>query len=165
MSELALAPCRIVHARSRRDIAAARTLFEAYAASLDFSLCFQNFEQELNALPGDYGPPRGALLLAQGLEGGKALGCVALRPLAEAGVAEMKRLYLVPEARGLGVGRRLVQSIVDEGRRLGYRAMKLDTVAGSMQAAIGLYRDFGFHETAPYTHNPQPDVIYMERTL
>ncbi|MCW5729892.1 MAG: GNAT family N-acetyltransferase [Alphaproteobacteria bacterium] len=165
MSELRLAPCRIVPARSRADIAAARTLFEAYAASLDFSLCFQDFDRELKSLPGEYAPPRGALLLARREEGGAAIGCVALRPLTEAGVAEMKRLYLAPEARGLGVGRRLVQEIVDEARRLGYRTMKLDTVAGSMQAAIGLYRDFGFHETAPYTHNPQPDVIYMERTL
>jgi len=156
-------PVGIDAARTAADMETARALFRAYAASLDFSLCFQGFDDELRSLPGEYAPPRGALLLAR--RGGEAIGCVALRPLAEAAHCEMKRLYIAPAARGLGLGRQLVAAILVEGKRLGYSHMRLDTVGHAMQRAIGLYRDFGFHEIPAYTHNPLPDVIYMERTL
>lgn len=164
MSEQQLAPYRIEAARDAADIAAAQQLFLAYAKSLDFDLCFQNFEDELAALPGAYAPPGGALLLARD-GAGTAVGVVALRPLHEPGCCEMKRLYLSPAMRGRGAGRQLVQAVIDEARRLGYRHMRLDTVASSMQAAIALYRQFGFQPIPPYTFNPQPDVVYLELAL
>lgn len=149
-------------ARTKADVNAARRLFTEYAASLDFDLCFQNFEAELEALPGDYAPPRGALLLAE-VEDAIA-GCVALRPTDDADVCEMKRLYVRPAFRRDGVGRALARAIVDTARALGYDVMRLDTVK-SMDAARGLYTSLGFEETEPYYHNPLPDVVYMKRDL
>lgn len=139
-----------------------RRLFLAYADSLGFSLCFQGFDAELAALPGGYAPPSGVLLLARRGDG-EAVGCGALRRLGE-GVCEMKRLYVAPEARGLGVGRRIAEALVGEARRLGYATMRLDTVA-SMAEARALYASLGFVETPPYCANPQPDVRYLALTL
>lgn len=153
-------------AATERDLGAARALFRAYAASLDFDLCFQDFEDELAALPGAYAPPEGALLLAE--RDGEVAGCVALRPLkdtsAEGRVCEMKRLYVRPAHRGCGAGRALAEAIVDVGRARGYAVMRLDTVA-SMEVARALYASLGFAETAPYYANPLPDVVYMQRRL
>lgn len=146
----------IRQAESAVDFDTARDLFLEYAASLDFSLCFQGFDEELRKLPGAYAPPAGRLLLAEG-------GCVALRPL-EDGVCEMKRLYVQPAFRGTGLGRRLAEAIVSEARGIGYRRMRLDTV-NSMVDAQKLYRRLGFREIEPYCFNPQPDVVYMELDL
>ena len=151
----------IRRATSDADIDAARALFEEYAASLDFELCFQDFQAELDALPGDYAPPTGDLLLAE--VDGDIAGCVAVRELDE-GVCEMKRLYVRPAFRRSGVGRALAARIVERGRDLGYNIMRLDTVE-TMHAARALYRDLGFRETDAYYHNPLPDVVYMEREL
>src|ERR1700691_5025810 len=107
-------------AETPAQIAQARELFLEYAQSLGFSLCFQNFDQELAALPGDYAPPEGRLLLAT-CEGQLA-GCVALHKL-EPGICEMKRLYLRPQFRGKGLGRSLAERIILEGRQIGYRKM------------------------------------------
>jgi len=151
-------------------IAIARTLFEEYAASLGFSLCFQGFDAELRQLPGDYAPPRGALLLAvepPGAVAGEAvdaLGCVALRPLPEADACEMKRLYVRPAGRGRGVGRRLADAILDAARERGYRRMRLDTVP-SMQRAIAIYTRLGFRDIPPYRDNPVPGARCMELDL
>jgi len=139
----------------------AKKLFEAYARSLDFDLEFQGFDQELARFPGDYAPPRGAVLLAT-LDD-EVVGCVALRPL-EGDTCEMKRLYVTPEGRGHGVGRRLVAEIVDEARRIGYAAMRLDTVP-SMQAARRLYAAFGFEPIEAYRYNPIPGTSFMELKL
>ena len=135
-----------------------RALFLEYARELGFSLCFQGFDDELARLPGAYAPPRGALLLAP------SQGCVALRPL-DATAAEMKRLYVRPSARGQGVGRALAQAVIDEARALGYCRMVLDTVAGTMDSAIALYRALGFREIAPYYQNPLPGALYLELDL
>ena len=135
-----------------------RGLFFEYARELGFSLCFQGFDAELAQLPGAYAPPRGALLLAP------ARGCVALRPL-DATTAEMKRLYVRPEGRGRKLGLALAQAAIDEARALGYARMVLDTVAGTMDKAIALYRALGFREIAPYYQNPIPGALYLELQL
>lgn len=151
----------IVEAAAAADIAAVRALFLEYARSIDFDLCFQGFEAELAALPGDYAPPGGTLLLAR--DAGAAVGVVGLRPL-EPGVCEMKRLYVQPPYRGGGTGRRLVTRVLDAARALGYSRMRLDTVE-TMVAAQGLYRRLGFRETVPYGANPVDGLRYFERSL
>ena len=148
-------------ADSKQDWAAARGLFEEYAASLGFDLSFQDFDREVASLPGDYSSPRGVILLA--LDGSAAAGCVALRPLA-CETCEMKRLYVRPSHRGTGLGKRLADAILAEARARGYRRMRLDTVPG-MEAAIALYRALGFREIEPYRPNPIPGALFMEREL
>jgi ribosomal protein S18 acetylase RimI-like enzyme len=144
------------------DVEHARQLFLEYAQSLNFSLCFQNFEQELNSLPGSYNPPSGRLLLAHASQ--VVAGCVALRKL-EDGICEMKRLYVRPAYRGRRIGMMLVDRIVADARAIGYRRMRLDTVASSMQPAIALYRRLGFRDIPPYCANPLPEALYMELAL
>lgn len=138
-----------------------RRLFEEYAASLDIDLCFQNFDEELATLPGEYAPPRGVILVAR-VDGDPA-GCVALRRL-EDDVCEMKRLYVKPEFRGTGIGRALAEAVIADARALGYASMKLDTLA-SMTEANRLYRSLGFKECAPYRYNPCECPVFMELIL
>jgi GNAT superfamily N-acetyltransferase len=133
-----------------------------YASSLGFSLCFQSFDDELNNLPGAYGPPQGRLLLAR--HAGHAAGCIALRPL-QAGICEMKRLYVRPANRGLGLGRILVERLIAEAQALGYERMRLDTIASAMKDAIALYRRMGFKEIAPYSAIPIESALWMELLL
>lgn len=149
------------HAVSGQALVEVRTLFEEYAASLDVDLCFQGFPAELAGLPGDYAPPSGCLLLARVL--GAPAGCVAMRPL-EPGLCEMKRLYVRPGFRGAGVGRRLVEAVVDAARTAGHGSMRLDTLA-TMASAQALYRSLGFQPIAPYRHNPLPGTTFLELTL
>ena len=152
----------ITQAETESDIGQVRELFIEYAQSLGFSLCFQNFDQELAGLPGDYSPPDGRLLLAN-VEGELA-GCVALHKL-QAGICEMKRLYLRPKFRGRGLGRVLANAIIAEARNTGYKVMRLDTVEPAMKQAVALYRQLGFYEIAPYRVNPMPGTLYMELQL
>lgn len=153
---------RLVRAESAQDLGAVKDLFRAYAASLDFDLGFQDFEAELADFPGKYAQPSGLLLLAR--KGEMPVGTVALRDLCDA-VCEMKRLYVLPQGRGAGTGRRLVESLIDEARGLHYRAMRLDSVRGHHDSAIALYRSLGFREIAAYCYNPLPDAVYLELTL
>ena len=133
-----------------------------YAKSLGVNLCFQNFEQELAGLPGHYAPPDGRLLLAN--YEGQLAGCVALHRW-EAGVCEMKRLYLRPSFRGKGLGRAIAEAIIAEARNIGYRCMRLDTIEPIMKDAVEMYRKLGFREIAPYRPNPIAGAIYMELQL
>ena len=153
---------QIFQATTDEHIEAARTLFEEYAASLGFSLCFQNFDEELKSLPGAYAPPEGRLLLA--LENDQLAGCIALRKLGDK-VCEMKRLFVRPAYRATGLGRVLAESIIDEARKLGYTHMRLDTIPGKMDKAIALYHSIGFVEIEPYTQNPVEGAKFMELKL
>ena len=143
------------------DLDEARALFRAYAASLPIDLAYQGFDTELATLPGAYAAPAGALLLARD-GAGAAIGCVALRPLAEPGCCEMKRLFVAPTARGLGLGRVLMEAIVGEAARLGYREVRLDTLP-TMTAAIAMYRAAGFLPIAPYYDTAPAGTIFLGR--
>jgi len=151
----------IVVAVTADEIAQVRQLFVEYAQSLGFSLCFQDFDQELNELPGRYAPPQGQLLLAS--VGVAAAGCVALRPLEE-GVCEMKRLFVRRDFRGTGLGRLLATSIIEAAKEAGYSKMRLDTLA-SMKEATRLYQSLGFHPIAPYRDNPLDGALFLELDL
>ena len=147
---------------SPADVATARTLFREYADSIGIDLCFQDFETELATLPGAYRPPSGALLLAE--RAGEAVGCVALRPLEPPAVAELKRLYVRPSARGAGLGAALTEAALGLAREAGYARIRLDTLP-TMAAAQALYRRLGFREVGPYRPNPIPGALYMECDL
>ena len=153
---------KFFQAQSPEDIEIARELFREYAAGLNIDLCFQNFDQEVNGLPGNYAPPAGRLLLA--IEGEQVGGCIALRRYDD-GACEMKRLYVRPEFRGQGLGKKLVTTLLDAARAIGYQRMLLDTLPGKMDEAIALYRSFGFREIAPYYHNPVEGALFMELEL
>jgi putative acetyltransferase len=151
----------IIHVQTPQHVEEIRSLFREYEQFLNVDLCFQGFEEELAGLPGRYGPPAGALLMA--LDGEYAAGCVALREIDE-GVCEMKRLYVRPGYRGDGIGRQLAQSIIDQAISLGYTLMRLDTL-DTLKQAMGLYSSFGFTKTAPYYDNPLEGVVYWELPL
>lgn len=152
---------RIVDGSQPETLADARALIAEYGASLGIDLSFQGFARELEELPGAYRPPRGRLLVA--LVDGTPAACAALRPLDDVR-CELKRLYVRPAHRGLGLGRLLTESLVETARGLGYRRMVLDTLP-SMGAAHRLYRSLGFCETAPYTANPVPGAAFLELEL
>lgn len=149
-------------AESPEQIAAIRELFLEYAQSLGFSLCFQSFDQELAALPGDYAPPHGRLLLVTHQT--QPAGCVALHQLGPE-ICEMKRLYVRPQFRGKGLGRDLAKRIITEARQLGYKKLRLDTVEPVMKTAVAMYRQLGFREVPPYRQNPIAGALYMELQL
>lgn len=141
---------------------AVRELFLEYARSLDFSLCFQGFDEELATLPGAYAPPGGGLWLAEAR--GQPAGCVALRPLGLPGTAEVKRLYVRPAARGCGLGRALAETAIRAARAAGHARLVLDTVP-AMAAAIALYRALGFTPIPPYTAQPPCGALAFELRL
>jgi len=141
-----------------QDIDEVRTLFGEYSRLVSEALCFQNFDQELEALPGSYAPPGGVLLIARDKDA--AAGCVALRQL-DAGTGEMKRMYVRDAYRGTGLGRRLALAIIDEARKRKYGRVVLDTLP-KLAPAIALYRDLGFRETGPYLASPTPGAICFE---
>ena len=153
---------KLTQAVTPEQIEQARELLKEYAAWLEIDLCFQNFDQELSDLPGNYAPPEGRLLLA--FENDQLAGCVALRKIGD-GVCEMKRLFLRPEFHGKGLGRELIEAIVKEARAIGYQRMYLDTLPPQMNKAIELYRAAGFKEIAPYYGNPVPGAMFLELEL
>jgi putative acetyltransferase len=152
---------RVTQAQSADEIAIARSLMREYQQRLGIDLCFQGFEAELAALPGSYAPPSGRLLLA--LHEDTPVGCVALQRVSDSR-AEMKRLYVPPSARGLGVGRRLVTETLAAARAIGYSEVVLDTLPNMVEAQR-LYLQFGFREIEPYRPNPVVGARYLGKLL
>ncbi|MFO1192830.1 MAG: GNAT family N-acetyltransferase [Rhodoferax sp.] len=148
-----------------QDLDSVRALIREYAESLGIDLCFQGLEEELARLPGDYAPPGGALLIAH--VDGMLAGCCALRQLDNVdyvNACEMKRLYVRPAYRGLGLGRLLAEGILDAARQSGYTSLLLDTLS-DMETARALYQELGFEEIPPYYHNPIPGAHYLRVRL
>lgn len=152
----------IRQAASDEDIKTARRLFREYEGWLGLDLCFQDFDGELDGLPGRYAPPEGRLYLA--FAAGEPAGCIALRKIADE-VCEMKRLYVCERARGLGLGSALIYKVIDEARAIGYSKMRLDTYPPKMKKAVRLYSENGFYEIPPYYENPYNGVLYLELDL
>ena len=146
---------------SPADLEAVRALFREYERWVDESCCFAGFERELADLPGEYAPPDGLLLLA--VEGGAPAGCVALRALPD-GTAEMKRLYVREAYRGRGIGRRLAEAVIAAARAAGRPALRLDSLP-KMRAALAMYAALGFAPRGPYSPDPTPGALFLERPL
>ncbi|MBL8806261.1 MAG: GNAT family N-acetyltransferase [Rhodospirillales bacterium] len=158
MSELLV----LRYADGAADMDAVRALFREYEETLGAAVCFEGFEAELAGLPGRYADPAGCVLLAEA--DGKPAGVVALCPMGEGDVAEMKRLYVRPAVRGLGVGRRLAAAVADEARKRAYRRLRLHTL-DRFAAAVALYRSMGFAEAAPFDGTPHEGVLWFELAL
>ena len=142
-----------------------RAILREYAQSITVDLCFQNFEDEIATLPGEYVEPRGALLMAR--VNGELVGCCALRPLDNVdypNACEMKRLYVRKAFRKLGIGRQLVEAIMDCARQADYDCVLLDTLS-DMESARALYQDLNFEEIPPYYHNPIEGAHYLKVQL
>jgi ribosomal protein S18 acetylase RimI-like enzyme len=152
---------KIIPVESEENLQRIRELFEEYASSLGFDLSFQNFEEELRTLPGEYAPPAGRLLIA--LVDSQIAGCVALRKISD-DICEMKRLFVRPTFRGGGLGKKLALAIIAEARCAGYQKMRLDTVP-AMKSAIALYESLGFNDIEPYRFNPIAGTRFMELDL
>ena len=150
----------IIHA-APEHIGTIRELFLEYQRWLGVDLCFQNFSAELAALPGDYAPPAGRLLLA--LADARPAGCIALRRI-EGDICEMKRLFVRPDFQSLKIGRALAERVIAEARAAGYTRMRLDTLP-VMTRAHSLYAALGFREIPPYRENPVPGAVFMELAL
>ena len=148
----------IVPAVAPQDLEDVRILFGEYSGLVAEALCFQNFDEELEALPGQYAAPQGALLIAR--DGDRAAGCVALRQL-DAATGEMKRMYVREAYRGSGLGRRLAVAVIAEARKRNYKRVVLDTLP-KLSSAIALYRDLGFRDIGPYLASPTPGAICFE---
>jgi ribosomal protein S18 acetylase RimI-like enzyme len=153
---------QLIQAQSTEEIGRVRELFQEYVSWLDVNLCFQNYDKELAGLPGDYAPPGGRLYLA--VENDRVAGCVALRKIGDE-TCELKRLYVRPEFRGTGLGRKLTETVIRDARAIGYRRMRLDTLPAKMGQAIAMYRSLGFKNIEPYYDNPYDDVAFMELEL
>jgi putative acetyltransferase len=158
---LLMSETRIIPAGTPEQLDVVRRLFREYADATGACECFEGLGNEIAGLPGPYGPPAGQLLLAE-LDG-RSAGCVALRKLDD-GISEMKRLYVRPEFRGRKLGRQLAEAIIADARRIGYRAIRLDTLS-SMVAARALYQSLGFRAIPRYNDNPGAGVIYLELRL
>lgn len=138
-----------------------RNIFREYQSDIDTDLCFQDFENELENLPGKYSEPDGRLYLA--FSDDKIVGCIALRSI-NSEECEMKRLYVRPKYRKEGIGRILVEKIISEARKIGYQKMVLDTLE-KMNSAIKIYKTFGFEDYRPYCFNPEKDAVFMKLDL
>jgi putative acetyltransferase len=152
----------IIQAETPAQIEQVRTLFREYEKWLDIDLCFQGFEEELATLPGKYAAPSGRLLLTQAEQ--EFAGCIALRKIDDS-VCEIKRLFVRSHFRGLGLGKTLIEKLINEARRIGYEKMRLDTLPGKMPQAVKLYKSFGFFEIPPYYKNPHVETLFLKLNL
>lgn len=152
----------IFQAETAEMIEEARKLFREYEVWLGLKLCFQNFDEEVAALPGKYALPEGRLFLA--FSDQSLAGCIALRKLEE-GVCEMKRLFVKEDFRGIGLGKKLIEKLIEEARLVGYKKMRLDTYPPKMAKAVNIYHSHGFREISPYYHNPYGKTLFMELDL
>ncbi|KIW02157.1 uncharacterized protein PV09_06641 [Verruconis gallopava] len=166
-----MATFRIIKVREPEDLDAIRSLFSAYTAWLNIDLTFQGFADELANLPGKYKEPTGEILLARGTWNNEPMGCVAVRPLPVQNssalphkTCEIKRLYVVPDARGKGVGWKLVDEILKVAKEIGYAEAKLDTLP-HMKSAIRTYERFGFVECKKYYDTPLHGTRFMRADL
>ena len=152
----------LIRAHSEEDLAEVAELFREYAEWLAIEMSSCKIEKTISELPGQYGPPDGCLLLAR--QDGRPAGCVALRRFDD-GKCEMKRLHVRPAYRGRGIGKALAVEIINEARRLGYRKMRLDSIADRMKEAVSLYRALGFRKIPPYGDHPEGCTLFMELDL
>jgi len=153
---------QIIQATTPAQYETGAELFKEYAGSLDFTLCFQSFDEELKILSQMYGPPTGALLLVE--TAGQYIGAVGLRRIENDLTCEVKRMYIRPGYQGKGIGKALMEKVLETAGILNYQVIKLDTLS-KMHAAVSLYRSFGFVETQPYNYNPHAGVLYFERLV
>ena len=151
----------LIVAKSPDHFTAGRGLFKEYAESLDFDLCFQNFDQELNEIDIQYDSPAGGLILVR--HAGDFIGCAGIRKF-ENRIAELKRMYIRPGYRGLGLGKILLEKSIALAKEKGYERVRLDTLQ-SMVSASQLYRKLGFYAIEPYRFNPSEDVLYFEKQI
>ena len=156
------AEIKIITAATPEHIRTVRLLFMEYQNWLNFSLCFQGFDKELAELPGKYAPPKGRIYIASVAD--TIAGCIALRPMDEEGICEMKRLFVRDEFRGKGIGKMLAERIIADAQQIGYRTMRLDTLQ-RMETARILYAQLGFKIIPAYYNNPMDEVVYMELPL
>ena len=152
----------IIQAETPEQIEKTRRLFREYEAWLDVDLCFQSFEEELANLPGKYAAPTGRLFLIS-VEN-KLAGCIALREIDDE-ICEMKRLYLRGDFRGLGLGKQLIERLIEDAKFIGYKRMRLDTLPDKMPQAVKLYESYGFRQIEPYYDNPHTETLFMELVL
>ena len=153
----------IIQAETTEQIRAAQNLFREYEARRGLKLCFQNFDEEVAALPGKYAASEGGQLFLAFADG-KLAGCIALRKLAD-GVCEMKRLFVREDFRGRKIGQFTIEKLIAEAREIGYEKMRLDTFPPKMAKAVSLYESYGFQEIAAYYHNPYGETLFMEKAL
>ena len=152
---------RLHVATSASDLESVRTLFREYADSLGVNLDYQGFEEEVRDLPGKYAPPSGTLVLA--FNDDELVGCVGVRPIDDE-IAEMKRLYVRPTGRGLGLGRTLAEAAIRFATVTGYSRMRLDTLP-QMDRAQDLYRSLGFMPIDAYRYSAVPGTVFLELVL
>ncbi len=152
----------ITQAETPEQIEKVRRLFRGYEAWLDIDLCFQDFERELADLPGKYARPTGRLFLIY--QENHTAGCIALRKI-NVETCEMKRLYVREPFRGLGLGKMLIEKLIEEAQAISYKKMRLDTLPDKMPFAVKLYKSYGFYEISPYYDNPHRETLFMELDL
>ena len=138
-----------------------RNLFREYERSVEPPACFEDFECELDTLPGEYAPPVGGLFLA--LRDSRAVGCVAIRPQNDL-TAEVKRLFVKAPYRRAGIGLCLMMAVISHAKRAGINELMLETLP-TMHAAIELYRQLGFVPAPAYHHPTAPGVRLLIKAL
>lgn len=152
---------KITTAKLAKEFEAGRILFMEYASSLGFDLCYQNFDTELKEIAIQYNKPFGTLILIKHNE--QFIGCAGIRCF-EQNIAELKRMFIKPEYRAFGLGKKLMHFAIDFSKKSGYKFIRLDTMK-TMKAAINIYKACGFYEIESYRYNPSADVIFMEKKL